>query len=148
MRSLLLVPAFVMTAVSGAFGQQSVPPLVADIAEARFNPVDPAKPDGHAIAILRGDPSTGPSDVLLKMKKTDGTPHTHSSAYRAVLVSGQAMHYEKCTCEAAGALKPGSYWYQPGAALHGDACLSDECIIFVSWEGKMDVNVPQASAKQ
>jgi hypothetical protein len=46
---------------------------------------------------------------------------------------------------AAGALKPGSYWYQPGGALHGDACLSDECVIFLSWEGPRDVVLPPAA---
>jgi hypothetical protein len=143
----LLVPALMVAAISGAAAQQA-PQLVVGIDDAKFKPVDPAKPDGHAIAVLRGDPATGPSDVLLKMKKTDGTPHIHSSGYRAMLVSGQAMHYEKCTCEAAGALNPGSYWYQPGGAVHGDACLTDECIIFVSWEGKMDSSLPPAADKK
>jgi hypothetical protein len=36
-------------------------------------------------------------------------------------------------------LRPGSYWFQPGNQAHGDECLSDECLIFVSWQGKMDV---------
>jgi hypothetical protein len=151
MRRLLLVPALVVLAFSGpaatAGVAQQQAPIVADIGDVVFKPVDPARPDGPAMAVLRGDPATGPSDILLKFKKTDGAPHTHTSGYRAVVVSGQAMHYEKCTCEAAGALKAGSYWYQPGGALHGDACLSDECVIFVSWEGKMDVSVPAPGAK-
>ncbi len=150
MRHLLLVSALasavVFVAGSGAVAQQAPPTqLVAAVEDAVFKPLDPARPDGPAMAVLRGDPATGPSDVLLRFKKTDGVPHVHTSGYRAVVVSGQAMHYEKCTCEAAGALNPGSYWYQAGGALHGDACLTDECVIFVSWEGKMDVTVPGAA---
>lgn len=149
---LLLVPAFAVAVLFGPaateiVARQAAPQLVAAIEDAQFKPLDPAKPDGPAIAVLRGDPATGPSDVLLKIKKTDGAPHIHSSSYRAILIAGKAMHYEKCTCEAAGALNPGSYWFQPGGATHGDACLTDECIIFVSWEGKMDVTVPGAPAQ-
>lgn len=153
MRRLLFVSAFVVTALSGAAAsgsveQQAVPPLVVDIGDAAFTPIVASRPDGPTMAVLKGDPATGPSDVLLKYKKTDGTPHIHTSAYRAVVVSGKMMHYEKCTCEAAGALEPGSYWYQPGGAIHGDACLTDECVLFVSWEGKMDVTVPPADDKK
>jgi hypothetical protein len=135
-RRLLLAIALLAGAAPAA--AQVPAPVVVAIDEARFEPVDAARPDGPAIAVLRGNPATGPSDVLLKLKKTDGTPHTHSSAYRALLVSGRVLHYERCTCEAAAPLAPGSFWYQPGGVVHGDACLSDECVIYVSWEGPMD----------
>jgi hypothetical protein len=144
MKRLLLVTALVAVAGSGAAAQQAAP-IVAAIEDAKYTPLDPARPDGAAIAVLRGDPATGPSDMLMKFKKTDGAVHAHTAGYHAVLLSGQAMHYEKCTCEAAGALNPGSYWYQPGGAMHGDACLSDECVIFLSWEGPRDVIVPPAA---
>src|SRR5262245_28638870 len=106
---LLLVPALVVSAISGAVAQQAAPIVVA-IEDAEYKPLDPARPDGTAIAVLRGDPATGPSTMLMKFKKTDGAVHAHTAGYHAVLISGKAMHYEKCTCEAAGALNPGSYW--------------------------------------
>jgi hypothetical protein len=140
---LLFVVALVAVAGSSAVAQPAAQIVVA-IEDARYTPLDPARPDGTAIAVLRGDPATGPSDMLMKFKKTDGAVHAHTAGYRALLISGEAMHYEKCTCEAAGVLKPGSYWYQPGGALHGDACLSDECVIFLSWDGPRDVILPAA----
>jgi Domain of unknown function (DUF4437) len=143
-KRLLLVAALVAVAGSGAAAQQQAAPIVVAIEDAQYKPLDPARPGGTAIAVLRGDPATGPSTMLMKFRKTDGAVHAHTAGYHAVLLSGEAMHYEKCTCEAAGVLKPGSYWYQPGGATHGDACLSDECVIFLSWEGPRDVIGPPA----
>jgi hypothetical protein len=147
---LLLVVALVAVAGPGAVASpgaaaQQAAQVVVAIEDAQYKPLDPARPDGTAIAVLRGDPATGPSDMLMKIRKTDGAVHAHTASYRALLISGEAMHYEKCTCEAAGVLKPGSYWHQPGGALHGDACLSDECVIFLSWEGPRDVIIPPAA---
>jgi hypothetical protein len=45
-------------------------------------------------------------------------------------------------------LGPGSYWFQPGKGVHGDACLTDECIIYISWGGKMDFKPAPAAAKK
>jgi hypothetical protein len=35
-------------------------------------------------------------------------------------------------------LGPGSYWRQPGLQVHGDSCLTDDCVMFIKWEGKRD----------
>lgn len=37
---------------------------------------------------------------------------------------------------------PGSYWRQPGGQVHGDACLSDSCLIHLVWEGPRDAFRP------
>jgi quercetin dioxygenase-like cupin family protein len=38
-------------------------------------------------------------------------------------------------------LEAGSYWYVPAGSVHQDACLTDECIIFVLVGGKDETNV-------
>jgi hypothetical protein len=43
---------------------------VIPFADARFTPIDPARPDGPQIVVLRGDPGTGPSAMLMRMKSS------------------------------------------------------------------------------
>jgi hypothetical protein len=35
-------------------------------------------------------------------------------------------------------LSPGSYWFQPGKVLHGDACFDEECLVHIVWSGKRE----------
>jgi len=115
------------------------PMVVAPFSAARFAPIDPARPDGAAMAVLWGDPSAGPSAMLLKLKKGAGPLHSHTSDYHLVLVAGTAKHWAEGESEAgAAALGPGGYWFQPGGRVHGDSCLTDECLMFVQWAGKRD----------
>ena len=41
---------------------------------------------------------------------------------------------------------PGSFWYQPAGLAHGDACESDECVCFITFDGPRDFEAA-ASAK-
>jgi hypothetical protein len=107
--------------------------------EARFAPADPTRPDGAQIAVLWGDPQTGPSSMLLKLKNGAGPLHVHSSDYHLVLLAGTMKHWgERETQAQAAPLGAGSFWFQPGGQAHGDSCLSDECLMFVHWKGKRD----------
>ena len=113
--------------------------VVRSFDEVRFVPVDPSRPDAAQIAVLWGDPNTGPSTMLLKMRKGPGRLHYHTSDYHLSLLQGTMKHWAKGANEAdAKPLGPGSYWFQPGGAAHGDSCLSDECLMFVTWAGKRD----------
>jgi len=106
---------------------------------AKWVPADPARPEGTQIAVLRGDPATGPSTMLMKMKKTDGVLHVHTSDYDLVLLEGSMKHWTTEAERTSGpVLGPGSYWFQPGEEPHGDSCLSDECTMFITWAGKRD----------
>lgn len=125
--------------VAGTRAQARPPMIVVPIEQARFTPSDPARPEGAQIAVLRGDPATGPSDVLLELKKGGGTLHLHSSDYHLVLLQGTARHWAEGASEAdAKPLGPGSYWFQPGNQAHGDSCLTDKCLMFITWDGKRD----------
>jgi quercetin dioxygenase-like cupin family protein len=106
---------------------------------AKWAPADPARPEGTQVAVLSGDPATGPSAMLMKMKKTDGVLHVHSSDYHLVVLEGSMKHWTSEAERTGGpALGPGSYWFQPGEAAHGDSCLSDTCTMFITWAGKRD----------
>jgi quercetin dioxygenase-like cupin family protein len=107
--------------------------------QAKFVPADPSRPDGAQIAVLWGDPATGPSAMLMKFGKTDGALHTHTSDYHLMLLEGQMKHWVADSDRAKSpVLGPGSYWFQPGGDPHGDSCLSDECVMFIQWSGKRD----------
>jgi quercetin dioxygenase-like cupin family protein len=122
--------------------------IIAPIQDAKFAPADPANPNGPHVAVLTGDPAKGKSTVLLKLKKGSAPLHVHSSDYHATLIQGTTKHWEEGQEEKdAKTLGPGSYWFQPGKAVHGDACLTDECIIFISWAGKMDFKPAPAPKK-
>lgn len=113
--------------------------VVTPIQDAKFTPIDPTQPQGAQLAVLWGDPATAPSSMLLKLKKRGGRLHSHTSDYHLVLLEGTMKHWAEGEAEAeAKPLGPGSYWFQPGGKVHGDACITDDCLMFVKWEGKRD----------
>jgi hypothetical protein len=123
--------------------------VVVPFQDAKFVPVDPARPDGPQLAVLWGDPATGPSAMLLKLHKSSGRLHLHTSNYHLVMLEGTAKHWTEGEPEAvAKPLGPGSYWFQPGNQAHGDSCLTDECLMFVSWAGKRDARLAEAPRSQ
>lgn len=147
MRSLLL--AGILGFSFGIFAAEGKPMVVVPSAAVVFVPVDPARPEGAAMAVLWGDPGSGPSAMLLKMKKTPGALHFHTSDYHLALLEGTMRHWADGTKpEDVAPLGPGSYWFQPGGQLHGDACLTDECIMFIKWEGKRDGFLPEAPERR
>jgi quercetin dioxygenase-like cupin family protein len=86
--------------------------------------------------------------MLLKLKKLGGRLHIHTSDYHLTLLQGTMKHWAEGEQEAdAKPLGPGSYWFQPGNQAHGDSCLTDECLMFVKWEGKRDAKLAEAPKK-
>jgi quercetin dioxygenase-like cupin family protein len=122
--------------------------VVTPFQDAKFVPVDPAQPDGAQQAVLWGDPTKGPSAMLLKFKKGSNPFHIHTSDYHLVVVQGTMKHWDEGEQEAtAKPLGPGSYWLQPGNQAHAGSCLTDECIMFVKWEGKRDGRLAEPAKK-
>jgi hypothetical protein len=63
-----------------------------------------------------------------------------------MMLEGSARHWAEGELEiGAPALGPGSYWFQPGGKVHGDSCLTDECLMFVQWAGKRDGKLAEPS---
>lgn len=118
--------------------------IVAPLEAAKFVPSNPAAPNGTQIAVLHGDPETGPSTMLMRMKFNQGrnVMHVHSSDYQLVVVSGRMKHWSKAQSEEkAETMGPGGYWFQPGGRAHTDVCLSEECLMYIVWSGKRDGRV-------
>ncbi len=110
--------------------------------DATFHDLNPAMTEGAQVAALWGDPGTGPSAVLFKMKRGVTPLHTHSSDYHLAVIEGTMKHWVDGESEtAAPALGPGSYWYIRGSQSHADSCLSDVCVAFIKWEGKRDARL-------
>jgi hypothetical protein len=107
--------------------------------DAKFVPLDPAHPNEAQVAVLRGDPTKGPSSMLMRVRKYTGALHYHTSGYDVVILEGQVKHWGEGQREAeVPPLGPSSYWHQPGLQPHGDSCLTDVCLAFIKWEGKRD----------
>ena len=95
--------------------------VVVPFEDAKFVPVDPARPKGPELAVLWGDPATGPSAILLRFAKGDGRLHFHTSDYHLVVLQGTMKHWAEGQQAAdAKSLRSGSYWFQPGNQVHGD----------------------------
>ena len=142
--TLRLALAFVVCAAGATYASSSdnaarKTMVVVPYEGARFAPVSPRLPDGPRIAVLWGDPATGPSAVLLEMKKGPVPLHIHTADYHLVVLEGVMKHWaEGQTESAAPSLGPGSYWFQPGGQPHGDACLTDKCVMHIVWSGARD----------
>lgn len=147
----LLVVGTVCTLVGFAAGiraDDTKKMIVTPFQEAKFVPADPKQPDGAQMAVLWGDPAKGPSSMLLKFKKGSNPLHIHTSDYHLVLVQGSMKHWAEGEQEAdAKELGPGAYWFQPGNQAHAGSCLTDECIMFVKWEGKRDGRLAETQKK-
>jgi quercetin dioxygenase-like cupin family protein len=137
---LLFAGMFVVTiSTASVYAEEEKQMVVTPFQDAKFAPVDLAQPDGAQMAVLWGDPGKGPSAMLLKFKKGSNSLHLHSSDYHLVVIQGTMKHWKEGNQEAdAESLSPGSYWFQPGNQAHAGSCLTDECIMFVKWEGKRD----------
>lgn len=106
---------------------------------AKYVPLDAARPDGPQIAVLWGNPAKGPSAMLMKFKRAAGALHIHTSDYHLFVLEGTMKHWTASQPEASvPPMGPGSYWFQPGGAPHGDSCVSDECVMYINWAGKRD----------
>jgi hypothetical protein len=119
----------------------------------KFAPVDPKNPGGIQMAVLSGDPRTGPTAFLLKLPKGPAPLHWHSSDYYAWTVEGNTRHWLPGKDAEAKPNPPGTFWLQPGgsaAGAHGDECLSDSCTIYIQMPGKFDftlVDAPKPAKK-
>jgi hypothetical protein len=63
------------------------------------------------------------------------------TSYHGTVVRGQAKHWPAGAEAKAQTLGPGSYWYQPGKAPHGDECVATECVLLIQMEGPYDFAV-------
>ncbi len=116
--------------------------IVVPFAEAEFFPVLPDTPESPEIALLWGDPATGPSAMLMRLRRGQIPFHSHSSDYHLVVLHGTMKHWgPEEEVESAPPLGPFSYWFQPGDLPHAEACLTDHCLLHVVWTGPQDAQL-------
>jgi quercetin dioxygenase-like cupin family protein len=93
------------------------------------------------IAILSGNPQTGPSSILLRFPpRYPGAMHSHSAGYHAIVIEGASKHWtENNDADSAPLQTPGDYWFQAGGQVHQDSFPSDEITtVFLRFEGPVD----------
>lgn len=85
-----------------------------------------------------GDLKHGAHSTFIKMPAGFVSPaHIHSADYYAVVLSGVAVNAALGGAEVP--LPVGSYWLQKGGESHITKCISsNECIFFISQNGKFD----------
>lgn len=96
-----------------------------------WNPAPEFLP-GCSFAILHGDITKPNLDFFFKVEpNTDVIYHTHNSAERMVLISGEMeVQYEG---ENPQILKAGTYAYGPASKPHRAKCLnSGQCVLFIA----------------
>ena len=88
--------------------------------------------------VLWGDRSKGEYAMLLMMPAGFVAPiHAHTGDYHGVNLTGTWRHSFDGGEEKA--MAPGSYVFQPGMGMHGDACVgSEDCILFIHQHVKGD----------
>ena len=106
----------------------------------KWGPCPPIFPKGCEIAVLHGDPAQPNADVFLRVRGGQQLPaHTHTSAERMILVSGELRVKYKGV--AAATLTPGMYAYGPAGSPHEASCLGQQpCTLFIAFEGPVDAN--------
>ena len=109
----------------------------------KWEPCLPFVPKGCEVAVLRGDPNRGSSQVLYRMPANFAVPnHWHTSAERTVLVSGKLrLTYDGSAPEI---LEPGDSVESPGKLPHAAFCFKGTpCVVLVEYPLPFDA-VPVA----
>ena len=93
------------------------------------------------LAVLWGNPETGPTAVMIKFPEGYKEPwHYHSSTYHAVLVKGEfSSRSPEGGPDSERVLGPGSYIVQPGGVTHAEINAgAGESLAMVYFEGPTD----------
>ncbi len=111
----------------------------------KWGPAPAFMPKGTELAVLHGDPAKPNADVLLRIPAKGVVPaHTHTSAERMILVSGE-LHVNYVG-QPKAILKAGNYAYGPAKLSHDAVCVSDvPCVLFIAFELPVDA-IPVAKA--
>jgi len=116
------------------------------VTENKFAPL-PGLPECATLAVQNGDPSKGPSVILLKGTAGCTIPwHWHTPTEQVMIVSGSAKVQMKDTGNAA-VLGPGGYAMMPGKHVHQFTCAS-ACSAFVASDAAFDIHYVDAGGSE
>src|SRR5215470_8735084 len=133
---------FATTTLPAFADKKKEPYVIVPRSAAKFAPINPKNPKGGQMAVLSGDPKTGPVAMLLMIPKGISPTHWHTSEYYALTVEGTTKHWLAGHEAEAKENPPGTFWYQPGgdaSTAHGDACVSNNCVLYVYMPGAFDI---------
>ncbi len=101
-------------------------------------PCPPIFPAGCEVAILEGDPTSGPSDVFLRTPPNYTFPaHRHTSAEHLVLISG-LLHVTYVGPQVVE-VRSGTYALVPARASHKAHCANaGPCVMFIRFDVPID----------
>lgn len=105
----------------------------------QWGPCPEGMPEGCGIAVLHGDPAKPNADIFLRVPGGARIPpHSHTSAERMILVSGELdVKYQGAPGSLLG---EGHYAYGPAKLPHRATCRSSgPCTLFIAFEGPVDV---------
>jgi quercetin dioxygenase-like cupin family protein len=102
-----------------------------------WGPCPDFMPEGCNVAVLHGNPAEKNSDIFFKVPaNTDIPEHTHTSAERMVLISGEMEVTYKG--EQPQTLKEGTYAYGPANKPHSAKCGDSPCVLFIAFIEPVD----------
>jgi len=125
-------------AMAAEHGHAKALALTHDDPQLEWGPCPEFLPEGCAIAVLQGDPGKENADIFFKVPGGASLPrHTHTSAERMVLVSGE-LHVTYDGQDTV-VLRPGTYAYGPAQLPHEGSCATgDPCVLFIAFEQPVD----------
>jgi quercetin dioxygenase-like cupin family protein len=139
-RSLVL-GSLLSVAVAQSPGVAQEPALAraVDDPSLTWGPCPTGLTEGCTLTVLHGDPAKPNADIFLKLPaKSSIVEHTHTSAERMILVSGELRVAYKG--QAPATLKAGSYAYGPAKVPHSAECVSaTPCVLFIAFEQPVDL---------
>jgi quercetin dioxygenase-like cupin family protein len=128
----LLALAMCVACSTVAVDQNRSEPAIVPFEDAKFVTVG-----RFEIAVLRGDPRTGPSAMFIRFKKGVIPMHVHVSDYQLIVMHGTLKRWNEQQTEVdAKPLGPGSYIFEPADQAHANSCVTDECLVYIVWSGK------------
>jgi len=120
----------------------AAPPPPISLADAKWQPLVPKLgARGPQLSVVFGDLKRGPVGLLLKIPAgfTPG-PHTHSSDYWGVVISGEMEDTAPGKLAAGPVIGPGGRWMEPAMNPHDNLCSKrGPCISFVYFPKGFDV---------
>ena len=93
------------------------------------------------IAVLWGNPETGPAAVMVRFPEGYQEPwHNHTSTYHSVLIKGVFQTKSKdANVAESEVFGPGSYAVQPGGAVHTEVNAGNgDLVALVYFDGPVD----------
>ena len=141
-RRLFLITAFAAIAMTAAALNASAQMNVSDM---KFMQL-PGLPTCSSLAVQNGDPSKGPSIILLKLDSGCSAPwHWHTPNEHLMLVSGSGTAQMKDGKPMK--LNAGGYALMPATHIHQFKC-SSSCLLYLYSDGAFDMHYVDAKGAE